>query len=57
LVEAAAMDAVAGRQTLALVIRAAIMERADEALLPAVYQEVGLPGTRLGMLTLYCFAM
>ena len=32
---------------------AAIMERADKALLPAVYQEVGLPGTRLGTLTLY----
>jgi len=31
----------AGRRTLGLVNLAAIMERADEALLPAVYREVG----------------
>ncbi|PWZ14564.1 hypothetical protein Zm00014a_003023 [Zea mays] len=47
----------AGRRTLALVNLAAIMERADEALLPAVYREVGaaLGATpvALGALTLY----
>ena len=46
-----------GRRTLALVNLAAIMERADEALLPAVYGEVGaaLGATpvALGALTLY----
>ena len=51
------MDAAAGRRTLALVNLAAIMERADEALLPAVYQEVGaeLHATPMGLgaLTLY----
>ncbi|GJN34145.1 hypothetical protein PR202_gb22788 [Eleusine coracana subsp. coracana] len=47
----------AGRRTLALVNLAAIMERADEALLPAVYREVGAAlhatPTGLGALTLY----
>ena len=51
------MAAEAGRRTLALVNLAAIMERADEALLPAVYREVGdaLGATpvALGGLTLY----
>ncbi|TVU09338.1 hypothetical protein EJB05_42807, partial [Eragrostis curvula] len=49
--------AAAGRRTLALVNMAAIMERADEALLPAVYREVGaaLHATPVGLgaLTLY----
>uniref|UniRef100_A0A0D9XD37 Major facilitator superfamily (MFS) profile domain-containing protein n=1 Tax=Leersia perrieri TaxID=77586 RepID=A0A0D9XD37_9ORYZ len=41
----------AGRRTLALVNLAAIMERADEALLPAVYREVGaaLHATPMGL--------
>ncbi|MQM04861.1 hypothetical protein Taro_037667 [Colocasia esculenta] len=47
----------AGRATLVLVNLAGIMERADEALLPAVYQEVGAAlGTTpagLGSLTLF----
>ncbi|CAL5064667.1 unnamed protein product [Urochloa decumbens] len=53
------MDAAATRRrrTLALVNLAAIMERADEALLPAVYREVGaaLHATPMGLgaLTLY----
>jgi hypothetical protein len=49
--------AAAGRCTLALVNLAAIMERADEALLPAVYREVGVAlhasPVGLGALTLY----
>jgi hypothetical protein len=49
--------AAAGRRTLALVNLAAIMERADEALLPAVYREVGAAlhasPVGLGTLTLY----
>jgi hypothetical protein len=52
-----AAAAAAGRRTLALVNLAAIMERADEALLPAVYREVGaaLHATPMGLgaLTLY----
>ena len=52
----AAAEAEAGRRTLALVNMAAIMERADEALLPAVYREVGAalhaPPMGLGALTL-----
>ena len=51
------MDAAAARRTRALVNLAAIMERADEALLPAVYQEVGaalhVTPMGLGALTLY----
>ena len=51
------MDAAAARRTRALVNLAAIMERADEALLPAVYREVGAAlhatPTGLGALTLY----
>ncbi|RWV88764.1 hypothetical protein GW17_00049127 [Ensete ventricosum] len=47
----------AGRRTLVLVNLAAILERADEALLPAVYKEVGaalhVSPTRLGSLTLF----
>jgi hypothetical protein len=50
-------EAAAGRRTLALVNLAAIMERADEALLPAVYREVGAAlhasPVGLGTLTLY----
>ncbi|KAG2634750.1 hypothetical protein PVAP13_2NG308806 [Panicum virgatum] len=46
-----------GRRTLVLVNLASIMERADEALLPAVYREVGAAlhatPTGLGALTLY----
>ncbi|CAN6217463.1 unnamed protein product [Urochloa humidicola] len=46
-----------GRRTLLLVNLASIMERADEALLPAVYREVGAAlhatPTGLGALTLY----
>ncbi|CAL5074584.1 unnamed protein product [Urochloa decumbens] len=46
-----------GRRTLMLVNLASIMERADEALLPAVYREVGAAlhatPTGLGALTLY----
>lgn len=49
--------AVAERRTLVLVNLAAIMERADEALLPAVYHEVGAAlhasPTGLGSLTLF----
>uniref|UniRef100_I1QNF3 Uncharacterized protein n=1 Tax=Oryza glaberrima TaxID=4538 RepID=I1QNF3_ORYGL len=47
----AAAEAEAGRRTLALVNMAAIMERADEALLPAVYREVGaaLHATPMGL--------
>ncbi|RWW10199.1 hypothetical protein GW17_00026267 [Ensete ventricosum] len=49
--------AVTERRTLVLVNLAAIMERADEALLPAVYHEVGAAlhasPTRLGSLTLF----
>jgi MFS family permease len=45
------------RRTLVLVNLASIMERADEALLPAVYREVGAAlhatPTGLGALTLY----
>jgi MFS family permease len=45
------------RRTLVLVNLASIMERADEALLPAVYREVGAAlhatPTGLGTLTLY----
>uniref|UniRef100_A0A0E0ERK1 Major facilitator superfamily (MFS) profile domain-containing protein n=1 Tax=Oryza meridionalis TaxID=40149 RepID=A0A0E0ERK1_9ORYZ len=47
----AAAEMEAGRRTLALVNMAAIMERADEALLPAVYREVGaaLHATPMGL--------
>ena len=47
----------AGRWTLVLVNLAAILERADEALLPAVYKEVGaalhVSPAGLGSLTLF----